>query len=77
MVKEAICCDLPVVSVDVGDVRWLLWVDAVKREEDGDIDGALVSCRAILNTGRSLGDETTIISTICDAFADIQHSGIC
>jgi glycosyltransferase involved in cell wall biosynthesis len=24
VVKEAICCDVPVVSVDAGDVRWLL-----------------------------------------------------
>jgi hypothetical protein len=64
---DAIGTLLPHVQ-DAGDVRWLLWVDAVRRAEDGDIGGALVSCRAILNTGRSLGDETTAVSMIIRLF---------
>jgi hypothetical protein len=35
----------------------LLELDAVLRAQDGDVDGALVSARALLNLGRSLGDE--------------------
>jgi hypothetical protein len=35
----------------------LLHYDALLRDEDGDPDGALITARAILNVGRSLGDE--------------------
>ncbi len=35
----------------------LLWDDALVRAEDGDVKGALRSCRAALNAGRSIGDE--------------------
>ncbi len=42
----------------------LLQMDAVLRAHDGDLDGALDSCRAILNTGRSIGDEPFVISQL-------------
>jgi hypothetical protein len=42
----------------------LLQADADLRAEDGDIDGALESCRAILNTARSIGDEPFLISQL-------------
>jgi hypothetical protein len=38
-------------------VAQLLAADAVIRAQDGDLDGALDSCRAILGTARSIGDE--------------------
>jgi hypothetical protein len=41
-------------------LRYDVWVRAHK----GDIDGALLSCRACLNAGRSLGDEPFIISQL-------------
>jgi hypothetical protein len=41
-----------------------LATDAAIRAQDGDIDGALDSCRAILNVGRSIGDEPFLISTL-------------
>ncbi|HLJ92987.1 MAG TPA: hypothetical protein VKU02_07330 [Gemmataceae bacterium] len=38
-------------------VRNLLAYDVLLRAQDRDLDGALVSCRAMLNTARALGDE--------------------
>jgi hypothetical protein len=40
----------------------LLMADAAIRAQDGDIDGALDSSRAILGVARSIGDEPTLIS---------------
>jgi hypothetical protein len=45
-------------------VARLLVADAAVRAEDGNVDGALESCRAILATARSIGDEPTLISTL-------------
>jgi hypothetical protein len=38
--------------------------DALLRAQDGDVEGALTSCRGILNCGRSIGDEPTLISML-------------
>ena len=43
-------------------VARLLALDAALRAHDGDSDGALDSCRAILGAGRSIGDEPFAIS---------------
>jgi hypothetical protein len=43
-------------------VALLLRLDAALRANDGDMDGALTSCWAMLNTGRSLGDEPALVS---------------
>jgi hypothetical protein len=48
----------------VREVSRLLWLDAVRLVQQGDVDGALTSCRAILNTGRSIGDEPAMISQL-------------
>jgi hypothetical protein len=40
----------------------LLAADAAIRAEDGDINGALDSCRAILGVERSIGDEPFLVS---------------
>jgi hypothetical protein len=42
----------------------LLAADAAMRAHDGDLDGALDSCRAIFATGRSIGDEPFLISLL-------------
>lgn len=42
----------------------LLTADAAIRAHDGDLDGALDSCRALLSVGRSIGDEPFIISQL-------------
>ena len=42
----------------------LLSADAAMRAHDGDIDGALDSCRAIVAAGRSIGDDPFLISQI-------------
>jgi hypothetical protein len=42
----------------------LLRADAAIRAHDGDLDGALGSCRAILGVGRSIGDEPFLISQL-------------
>jgi hypothetical protein len=46
----------------VREVALMLALDARLRAFDGDRDGALRSCRAELNAGRSLGDEPAPIS---------------
>jgi hypothetical protein len=48
----------------VQEVAQLQVFDAVVRAEDGDIDGALQSCRASLNAGRSICDEPLAISQV-------------
>jgi hypothetical protein len=55
-----------VVSVvqPVRTVTNLLQYDAMLRCQDGDLDGALVSCRAILNASRSLRDQPLLISLL-------------
>jgi hypothetical protein len=45
-------------------VSFLLEADAVNRAEAKDFDAALVSCRAILATGQTLGDEGFLISVV-------------
>jgi ABC-type transport system involved in multi-copper enzyme maturation permease subunit len=42
----------------------LLGYDAWLRCDKGDVDGALESCRAILNAEHSIGDEPTLISML-------------
>jgi hypothetical protein len=39
------------------DLVWLLHGDVLLRTAEGDYDGALLSCRAAWNAGRSFGDE--------------------
>jgi hypothetical protein len=46
-------------------VTHLLILDATLRAQDRDIDGALVSVRALMNTGRSFGDEPSRASQGC------------
>ena len=43
---------------------WLMAADSALRAQDGDIDGALDSCRAICAAGRAIGDEPILISQI-------------
>jgi ABC-type transport system involved in multi-copper enzyme maturation permease subunit len=45
-------------------VAKLLALDALRRAQDNDADGALTSCRALLNAARSIGDEPTLISLL-------------
>ena len=42
----------------------LLAADAAIRAHDGDLDGALDSCRVIVGVGRSIGDEPCLISVL-------------
>jgi hypothetical protein len=42
----------------------LLGYDAWLRSQQGDVDGALESCRAILNAERSIGDEPALLSML-------------
>jgi hypothetical protein len=49
---------------DAVDVAKLLAADAQLRVWDSDFDGALASCRAMLNAGRSVGDEPTLIAQL-------------
>jgi hypothetical protein len=46
------------------EVAALLQLDGRLRAQNGDIAGALVSCRACLNAGRSFGDEPFLISQL-------------
>jgi hypothetical protein len=50
------------------EVAQLLRYAALRRAEEGDANGALADCRAIVNCGRSIGDEPIFISQL------IRHS---
>ena len=45
----------------------MLLLDSIRRTQDGDIDGALESIRAILGTARAIGDEPFAISQLIRA----------
>jgi hypothetical protein len=49
---------------DARQVAELLGYDALLRAQEQDPDGALTACRALLNAGRSLGDEPMMISQL-------------
>ncbi len=51
-------------------VARLLEADAALRADDGDLGGALDSCRGILATARSIGDEPMMISQLARIAAD-------
>ncbi len=51
-------------------VARLLEADAAIRANDGDLDGAIDSCRGILATARSIGDEPTLISQLVRSAID-------
>src|SRR5205823_11752573 len=46
------------------EIAYVLDFDVLLRAHDNDGDGALASCRAIVNTGRSLVDEPFLISQL-------------
>jgi hypothetical protein len=46
------------------NIAWLLSLDAVSRAQDNDADAAFESARAILNAGRSIGDEPHFVSQL-------------
>ena len=48
-------------------IAHLLDCDAMRHDQDGDMENALISCRAILNTARSLGDEPIVLSQLIRA----------
>jgi hypothetical protein len=43
------------------EVAQMLQYDALFRSQSGDLDGAIVSCRALVNDARSIGDEPMLI----------------
>jgi hypothetical protein len=49
---------------DGREIARLLMCDAMLRGHDGDPDGALESCTAILNIGRAYGDEPFVITLL-------------
>jgi hypothetical protein len=54
------------------EVARLLALDALQRAFDGDMDGAVRSCQAALNAGRSLGDEPSVMSQLSRAVGTRQ-----
>ncbi len=46
------------------ELAQLLRLGAFQQAQDRDLEGAIASCRAILNTGRSIGDEPFAISQL-------------
>jgi hypothetical protein len=53
---------------DAYEIRRLLRLDAVCRAEIGDTDGALTSSRALVNIGRTFGDEPTLVQLLTRTF---------
>jgi hypothetical protein len=56
--------NVPSPSVEARSVARLLQADAAIRLHDGDADGAIASCRALLGLARSIGDEPLLTSQL-------------
>jgi hypothetical protein len=54
----------------LGTARLLSW-DAFLRAEEGDLDGALASCRAAVNGGRAAGEQPSIMPQLVRLAVDI------
>jgi hypothetical protein len=48
----------------VRNITLLLYLDAISALQERETDRALVSCRAAINAGRSIGDEPTTVSQL-------------
>ncbi len=62
---------LPHAEAARGSAR-LMAADAAIRAHDGDLDGALDSCRAEIGVARSIGDEPIIISQLVRIALDLE-----
>jgi hypothetical protein len=49
---------------EAAELCGLLQMHAYRQIQDGDIDGAIATCRAILNIGRSFGDEPVAMTQL-------------
>ncbi len=49
---------------DARDTARMLQYDAMFRAQSGDLDGSAVSCRALVNNARSIGDEPNLIAML-------------
>jgi hypothetical protein len=58
--RNAYTSDPPIYPDDVRRVCHLLQLDVIDRIDRGDIEGALIAARAILNAGGSVGDYPTV-----------------
>jgi hypothetical protein len=56
-------------------VARLALLQAFRRAQDGDADGALESCRAIINAGRSFGDEGMLLTLLQRCAIDATACG--
>lgn len=61
--KDGVSTPLPHVQ-RYRSIAEVLRYDAMQRAQDGDVDGAVASCRACLNAGRAIGDEPCFVSQI-------------
>lgn len=52
------------ITAETRMVSRMIMLQGVSRAQDGDIDGSLNSCRAMINAARSLGDELTLLSLL-------------
>jgi hypothetical protein len=59
--RDGISSLLPHLKI-MRQVATVLSYDAILRAQDGDVDGSLISCCAVLNAGRSVGDEPLLVS---------------
>jgi hypothetical protein len=81
--RHALIHDLDPTATDLShaqkmfDLADLMFYDALLRARQGDIDGAIESCRACSNAGRSLGEELILVCQLVRMnIRRIAHSGI-
>jgi hypothetical protein len=58
-------------DTDAGFAAGILGCAAILNVEDGEVDRAVLDCRAALNAGRSIGDEPTLISVMVRGACEI------
>lgn len=64
-------------STNARKVAYLLMFDVLLRAQEGDVDGALESCRSMLNVSRCMGDEPGIIALLVRiAIRAMTHAAI-